>query len=1584
MKTIRVIAFACLAIGVAVFSVSTTFADLGGITPPPVVAPPEPTPVPTPTPVVVVAPPADTTPPVISGIASASVSDVAATVVWITDEAATSTFQYGTTTGYGSSATLPSGALLAHTAVLTGLAASTTYHYCISATDLYGNTSSSCGQSFATAAATDTTPPAVSAIVATSVSSTSETVTWTTGEAADGQVEYGTSESYGSATTLNSSLALTHSQTLSNLTPSTIYHYRVVSKDAAGNVTTSGDQTFTTGAAPSVVVADTTPPTISSVSNSELSSSTAAIVWTTNELATSTLEYGTTTAYGTQAQLAPDALLAHSAGLVNLSPSTTYYYCIHATDLSGNVASSCGHQFSTEAATAAPQTSGDTTPPIISGVAETSVTDNAAVLVWTTDELATSTLTYGLTTGYGSTATFDGSALLAHIATLSGLTSNTTYYYCITATDVAMNTASSCGQSFTTAHVSSDIAPPMLTAVATAPVSPTSEAVTWTTNELADSQVEYGASESYGSTTTLDATRTLSHSQMLSGLTPSMLYHYRVLSKDSSSNLTTSRDYTFTTSSAPVVNVPDTTPPVISGIADTSVTDAAATVVWTTSELATSTFEYGTTTSYGSSAALPTGALLAHTAVLTGLAPNTIYHYCIMATDLAGNLASDCGQSFTTARAAGDTVPPVVSAVATASVSPTSENVTWATGELADGQVEYGTTEGYGTSSSLDSTLNVSHTQTLAGLAPSTTYHYRVLSKDATGNLTTSPDYTFTTESLPIVNTPVVNPPADTTPPVISGVANSEISTNTATLIWETNELASSTLQYGTTTSYGSSATVGVTAALAHTAVLTGLAPSTTYHYCISATDLSGNLTNSCGHQFSTESAGTPQQNLTDITAPLITSTSTGTPSSMSASVSWTTDEAATSRVQYGTTTGYGLETALDGNLVTSHAVSLTNLSLGTEYHYQIITADSAGNTTVSGDGTFTTPANPTSGSPNQGSTPAAPIVVSSAQSSGSPESATITWVTDQATDSQVVYGTTASYGSSSTLNSTLSTTHAVTLTNLTPSTTYHYEIKSKNAGGTYAITSDETFTTLAAPLPAAAISSVAATTTENSVAVTWTTDIPADSHVEYGLNTAYDSQTTESTNLVTSHSQTIANLAPGTTYDFRVLSQSAGADEAISTNYTFTTSATTESSSGNGTNPSESQPAPSAVTSVWTSDVEQTAVTVNFSTPNTPENEALQYDIRYSTSPITENNFSSATPASDTPIYFDFPEAGTTANNQYIVLGLQPGTRYYFAVQAKSQAGGTSPISEVASATTAAHVTSSTGGAAAASGNAGGASSGTGGSYTTGGVNPPQNIRAAAADSSAVLFWDNPPDSSFVRVKVVRSATAYPASINDGQVVYEGSQSGFTDTSLTNGATYYYSIFSLSHLSHVSAPLQFSVTPQAGTEQVNLLQHQPVTVCVGQDLSFGMRSSAVTQLQQYLDSLEPITYPDNLITGYFYTYTRAAVKQLQGQYGLPQTGVWDATTQAAVGVCFGTVAATPVAPTSTLTRDLQVGSSGADVTLLQQFLIGKGLLGSQYATGYFGQLTKAAVIKYQQNNGILPASGYVGAATKSSISSNP
>ena len=69
----------------------------------------------------------------------------------------------------------------------------------------------------------------------------------------------------------------------------------------------------------------------------------------------------------------------------------------------------------------------------------------------------------------------------------------------------------------------------------------------------------------------------------------------------------------------------------------------------------------------------------------------------------------------------------------------------------------------------------------------------------------------------------------------------------------------------------------------------------------------------------------------------------------------------------------------------------------------------------------------------------------------------------------------------------------------------------------------------------------------------------------------------------------------------------------------------------------------------------------------------------------------------------------------------------------------------------------------------------------------------------------------------------------------------------------------------------------------------------------------------------------------------------------------------------------------ATLSRNLYIGTSGSDVVVLQDILIREKFLVPGYNTGFFGNLTRAAVMRFQQAHGV-QATGYVGPLTRSEL----
>ena len=254
--------------------------------------------------------------------------------------------------------------------------------------------------------------------------------------------------------------------------------------------------------------------------------------------------------------------------------------------------------------------------------------------------------------------------------------------------------------------------------------------------------------------------------------------------------------------------------------------------------------------------------------------------------------------------------------------------------------VEYGPTTTYGSSASSPGFVTA-HSVGLAGLSCGTLYHYRIGSLDGAQNLALSGDGVFTTGLC-----------ADTKPPVISQVGAAPAQTSVA-ISWATDEAATSAIDVGLTTAYG--ATVSdPTFVLSHSLSAGGLLCNRLYHYRVRSSDGSGNAAASADATFQTSACQT------DTTPPLI-GTVGATASSSDATISWTTDEPSTSRVDYGATTTYG-SFATSPGLVSSHTVGLTGLACGALHHYRVSSTDAAGNPAASADAVFTTSACPTGG----------------------------------------------------------------------------------------------------------------------------------------------------------------------------------------------------------------------------------------------------------------------------------------------------------------------------------------------------------------------------------------------------------------------------------------------------------------------------------------------------------------------------------------------------------------------------------------------------------------------------------------------
>ncbi len=285
-------------------------------------------------------------------------------------------------------------------------------------------------------------------------------------------------------------------------------------------------------------------------------------------------------------------------------------------------------------------------------------------------------------------------------------------------------------------------------------------------------------------------------------------------------------------------------------------------------------------------------------------------------------------------------------------------------------------------------------------------------------------------------------PPSDTTPPVISNVQAINVDNSTATITWTTNEDSDSTVNYGLTTGYGTNA-ADATRVTSHSLTLTGLAQGTTYNYRVQSKDAANNTGSSGNLTFATTSADTTKPVLSN---PQVAVTST------TATFTWTTNENSTSRVKYyWSANPAGVSKFVDES-VTQHTLKITDLTPSTPYTYKLSSQDAAGNV---GDFPATATSLPSFTTAAQLAEP----IISNVAVSRQATSATVTWTTNVAATSKVLYSPNRSLTSTSEAT-TLVTSHSRTLTGLTPNRVYYYRVQSANANGDLGNSATLTFVT--------------------------------------------------------------------------------------------------------------------------------------------------------------------------------------------------------------------------------------------------------------------------------------------------------------------------------------------------------------------------------------------------------------------------------------------------------------------------------------------------------------------------------------------
>jgi hypothetical protein len=473
-------------------------------------------------------------------------------------------------------------------------------------------------------------------------------------------------------------------------------------------------------------------------------------------------------------------------------------------------------------------------PVILTGPTVGNITTTSANVKWTTDRNTTGIVFVGTSSG---TYTFQAGdaftpTITDHSVDLNFLVRGTHYFYKVRSVDNFGNAVESAEGQFDSDP--GDITPPVITSGPTASQNSGSQVtISWTTDEVSNSVVDYGISDVTQFSAGHTDERTLFHQVTLIGLGGNQTYQYRVKSKDGSDNQVTSATDTFTTVASPT----------ITEVKITDVTLSSAVVQWKTTVATTTTVNYGITS--GKYTVNNDDASLTETHVvrLSALASGTIYYIRLSGADASGSRITSDEYLFKTV------ILPRIDDFEIFDIQSRSVNLRWTASAEVDAFVRYeitasDTKELIGKKFATgDDKLALEHAIQLPDLEPSTVYSVTVQGKDVFGNQAVSPTKSFTT--LPDHDPPVIeNLRSDTT------VDLGSRQTVQVLISFGTNEPAKAVVEYGDGAAgpYNKKIDNDTDFTKNKFLVIPALKPGNSYHFIIHVTDQSGNTADSADY----------------------------------------------------------------------------------------------------------------------------------------------------------------------------------------------------------------------------------------------------------------------------------------------------------------------------------------------------------------------------------------------------------------------------------------------------------------------------------------------------------------------------------------------------------------------------------------------------------------------------------------------------------------------------------------------------------------------------------------------------------------
>lgn len=390
----------------------------------------------------------------------------------------------------------------------------------------------------------DNTPPVISGVGVGAITGSSSTAAWTTDEVSDSLVEYdidsGTPYAYSGS---SGSMVTSHSLGISGLLPTTTYYYRVRSTDQAGNFAYSAEYTFRTAnltvlqpfpAGGKDTAFESGQPTFNHGAEAYLRVADNPAAGTARSVIRFDLA-----GIPTGATVVSSSMSLYQMGQGDTSTPTldTYYLTRDWTEGTGagTVTGDGATWASYNGMNPWTLAGGDYAGAPVSAVAPNST---AAWVSWSLPALTQSWVNGGIN---------NRGALVRQNTEAPAGNDVKTFYAFDYATDASLR------PKMTIEWFGSDVTPPNYGEVRVEGITRTTADVKWSTDENANTRVEYGTTTSYGSMTAIAPAMVNQHVAPLTGLTEDTFYHYRVKSVDSSGNEVISGDFAFQTAKQIVI-----------------------------------------------------------------------------------------------------------------------------------------------------------------------------------------------------------------------------------------------------------------------------------------------------------------------------------------------------------------------------------------------------------------------------------------------------------------------------------------------------------------------------------------------------------------------------------------------------------------------------------------------------------------------------------------------------------------------------------------------------------------------------------------------------------------------------------------------------------------------------------------------------------------------------------------------------------------------------------------------------------------------------------------------------------------------